>query len=245
MESIINFQMSFFGPYAYIRPDSKNISLLLNRFSDDKFIPSTITTATLNTLDGSFNDEKRINMVSIDDSWGIAIMPDRIDVNFPIKANKKIDIEYDTMVNKASDLSLKMMNIFDLKTKRLAINSRCVLPKMSEKTVGAFYKKVFNPLNYYEDKKISSWVAVINGIERFKICGNDEDINVITNVSLGHSNDPNDPFRIVVAYDINTLSENTTERFDARAIKDFSEQTVAVIRGLSSNICKVMEDAKQ
>lgn len=233
METLLNYQMSCFGSYSHIRPNPDVISKLMEDFSYLNFIPSTINAATIDVNSGSLKTDSRIQIVSTDKKWNIAIMPNRIDVNYKGDSNNFSISELTSYAQKLMELAIKILRV---KSGRLAINCTGILPKANNEILNKFYSKLVNPLEFYQNKEIYEWNIAMTGLDNILLNETLEPTNIITNISLGHSDNVDDPIRVIVVLDINTLQDNMSERFDYECLSQFCIYANENLQLLNSNI---------
>ena len=127
MALIKNCQMSIFGSYEGIVPESELVRKLADALKEYEFIPGTIDVGFFDSSKGEASIGKRIHMVSDDGCWKINIMMERIDFTYSYKEGTK---EY-SQINNVCDATLKFSEcvfgvLGEIRGRRLALN--CKVP---------------------------------------------------------------------------------------------------------------------
>jgi len=82
VDKVLNLQMSLFGSFINIKPETDIVINLLTSLKEDKFIPGSADIASVDLKTGKMNVESRMQMISPDKTWSIVFLPERIDFNY-------------------------------------------------------------------------------------------------------------------------------------------------------------------
>lgn len=232
IDKILSFQMSFFGDYDFIKPDPNVIFELMSIFKEreQQFIPNTISITQIDALTNTTSTVERLKMTSVDKRWELIFLPDRIDANFTNHDYNYIDHNYNTLFNMGKTFLTIILNNFTLKAKRISSSGQLMMKKLSIVEVDDYRKNFLNTLDYFSKKTLQEWTVSYNVLGEcyFEKIGV-ENINVINNLALIKSQNQEDPFRVVFSFDINTLPENTANRFGESEISLFKEKAENIV----------------
>ena len=89
MSFIKNCQMSIFGNYESIVPESDLVRNLADALKEYEFIPGTIDVGLFDSVRGEASIGKRIHMISENECWKINILMERIDFLYTYKESGK------------------------------------------------------------------------------------------------------------------------------------------------------------
>ena len=226
MEKILNFQLSLFGGFVDLKPETDIIIKLLTNLSSEKFVPSTVDVAILDALTKKITSESRIQMISQDKQWSVVFLADRIDINYEYNGEATIYNNFDDVVNYSNILLSKVFLTFpETKGNRLAMNCRVLLNICNSEEVVKFTTRFSTPLSLYGDLFPTEWSVRWNVRDKIKINDENSEIcNRITELSMiNFADESGSSSRIVAILDTNTLAENVINRFKYDNLADFSQ----------------------
>lgn len=236
IDSLLNFQLSFFGAFESIKPNSDTIFDLMELYKREglRFIPSTITITKINVLNNNILPEDRLKMVREDKKWEIVFMPDRIDANY-INSDTNDLVTYDSLFETGYDMLSFVFDNLGLSAKRLSVNGQLLFKKLSLDEIGDYRKRFLNIPKVFDEKRLQEWSFSVNSLSECDFQKKEiEDINVINNLSLGRSQNSDDPYRIILGFDINTLQENIEDRFKSSDLKTFTDNSKKIFTSILS-----------
>ena len=139
--------------------------------------------STLSSSSAASDVYKRQGFVTQNQRYSIAILNDRIDVNYNKADDSNIDIEtfYDFSVKVLS----AVMDYFGIASNRLAINIQQVCEFGSFEDLRMCGKKLVVAAAYYNDKEFSEWSMRTNSQVNIPLGEQQEVVNVITDISSG------------------------------------------------------------
>ena len=166
-------------------------------------------------------------MLSSDNSEQITIGSNRIDYTVNATSDIKFSIDDTKKFNKKIKNAFEIIfDRFNKKASRIALNTESLIINLSKEEIEDFTSKYTNPLTIYQ-KDLEEWnthlmVKVEKEIEQQEI------LNVITNIAkvVYEQHNANDKVLadgFVVSLDINTIAENSSQRFSSENIENFTE----------------------
>jgi hypothetical protein len=227
---LTKYQASLFLKSSEILPSPDIISPLLNMFRDKGFLPTTFQ--EIDSVHPSLQVRLRLN--SSNNEWGINFGSDRIYIEKnPVATAGKNMGDVNDFADEVTDFIGRILNHFNKKGYRLSIITAGMLREMSYDQLDSIHKKIFRPLPFYKETLPFEWNSRSASQSAINIENHDEKINVITSINRvrGQSIEPNLVMkldRIEVAFDINTLSEENTDRFSVKSLKEFFKGALTV-----------------
>lgn len=222
------YKISAFGEFSDIKPTSENMMFFLANFSSSKLIPSlTNEISFIASIDGSDAPKRteiqRIALINEDATEQISIGSNRIDYTITAKNDCKFELEDLTDFNEKILNAFKVIfEKFNKKSSRLALNTHSLFVNLSEEEVNAIEAKFSNPINLYQGS-LDEWNTHLM-IRQEAELENQEEFNIITNISKMFYPKPNEPEKepgFAVQLDINTIGENSELRFSVESINKF------------------------
>jgi hypothetical protein len=230
----LKYQVSLFGNYDEIVPNSDNMKFFIDNFTDKGIIPYQIQgfSIDIDIMSKEPSQQKSIQMLSLTDSekkWDIKFNPDRIDIVF---VNENIGvikmISKEDFLQETIEILEKISSKFKKTHKRVAFVTQYLF---NLEDISNLSKSFVNSINYLDEKPILRW---FNKIEtRTKLAKQDEIINVISDI--GSINQPikmNNVLSlfqgIAISIDINTIFENETYRFQLENLKSIFDEMLKV-----------------
>lgn len=238
MDKILNFQVSLFGRFIDIKPETDIILKLLTNLKDEAFIPGTVDLAVLDPMTKKITTDSRIQMMSQNKAWSIVFLEERIDFNYNFQPDtmsmKKIVDVYEYI----KKLIEKVFSVFpNTMGNRIAFNGKILLNEMTDEEADAFMNRFSSPMSIYNDKKLTEWAVRFNSKEQISWNNHCEECNCITEISkiinVGNTNEN----RILIGVDLNTIQENMELKFKYEDMLQFSEKA----KEISENIVDEIE----
>lgn len=199
-----NIKYTIFGNFESLGATPEIIGKLYSMFKNEGFLPNIIQTVQFNQIYNSMKVVERPQFINNQFQYKITFLQDRIDIDLESKNNNLIDniiVFFD-----------KIINEFKLKIIRLAVASNYAMNNIDDnisslKTILKIDDLFNENLIGWESRKIlrETWENKAN-----------EKINIIQDIHF----DINTKV-ILMTLDINTLSENMTERFNINDCKEF------------------------
>ena len=242
MQSIINYQMSVFGDYSPIEPTLERMNVLANVPPElgITLIPSTANVISLPTIanQGDITPPKviqRISMVDKSQCWNIAVLPERIDVNY---FQQRIE-EPETFANistRTMSLMKKTINNLDINYWRMAINFQMQFDDENDNKASALFSSLLLPMRHQIGKESIEWQIMSNCPYEIEIASNQKEVlNVIS--ILAKQFNPVTVWPVVIAQlDINTSANNGALRFDDDKLDVFYKTAVGIANGFIKDI---------
>ena len=226
MEKILNLQMSLFGSFINIEPDTDIAMRLLANLQGENLVPATVEVSVVDTAKKEINSETRLQMVSQDKSWNIVFLEERIDVNYNYNGGDSFYTDLNLIFDNAKNLLRKTFGLFsDTQGNRLALNAKFLLRDMKDDERRNFVNRFSIPLKMYRDSAITEWSQHINTPAKLAVSPDaEEECNSIIEMGDMVIIDQGVPSkRIVASLDINTLPVNQKLRFKYENLIYFAE----------------------
>ena len=237
------YQASLFLKASGIVPSPDVISPLLNIFRDKGFLPTTFQ--EIGPQSPALQVRLRLN--SPNNEWGINFASHSIDIekNPVVAAGKNIG-KVEVFVDEVIDFIGRILGHFNKKGHRLSIITSGMLREMSHDRLDLIHNKVFRPMPFYEQTLPFEWNSRSVAQSAINIENHDEKINVITSINRvrGQSIEPQRVMqfdRIQVAFDINTLAEEDTDRFSVESLKEFFEGALNIRATIIEEIKEIID----
>lgn len=213
--SALNMQLTFFGNFDLLDASSDVVTKLFDAFKEEGFLPNTIQVLQVEQPSNKTTVRLRPQLIKTVDGYFINILPDRIDyaINSRVKAQ---DIgQFEGYVETLK----KVMHTFTLNANRLALTATYQLNGDQGQTI-KMKEALLPTLPYYKENKTIE--ATAHNVTRPLIKISDESseyCNVNTDVifKVVEQGDLHET-KATVRFDINTLQEKNTNRFDIHNI---------------------------
>ena len=237
MESVLNLQLSLFGSFINIKPKNDIVMQLLTNLQGDNFIPGTVDIAMIDANTKQISSESRLQMVSEDKTLNIVFLQDRIDFNYSLLPNTPPIENLQTLVNNMATLIKKAFAVFASTTgNRLAFNCRFLLNKKSQDELDAFIKRFSNVPSFFQSSNTTEWNMRFNNPAEVPVRDDAKELcNRIVELGIMQSA-IDDSQSIGVAFDINTLANNSELRFNYENLMFFANQNIDFICAALSEI---------
>lgn len=228
MIKILALQISVFGDYSHIKATPELAAELVPVF-DKKLFPTVSTLNNTDHLTGAIHQVPMLRFFSVDQYINISFLPNRIDCN--LVAN---EASFDQLECKANELFdyLKMgINYFGLKGNRMAFNGHVAI-----NDIDVAPDKYLHINSFFKNEKVTEWSTSLNKSTTFMCNESEETLNNILNLQLAI--DPKEEAVVLGNFDINTLQDNQSIRFDSQDFSSFLENAVNIV----TDMLKAQED---
>ncbi|MCU7363667.1 hypothetical protein [Lactococcus petauri] len=223
MRKDVTYQLSVFGDFRDITPDTDTISQMMESLKSYNMVPSVYQEGKVNF--NPSNPEKvysesvdRLGMISSDNSLNISFGLDRIDITADAPSiNNPLD---DTILSKVMDIFRKTIN--DLSFSRIALNTTSFFTENDSEKICEHSQSNIGFYNNFEELSLR-----LNKKQDFEINGKNEQVNVILISQMSpevfKGTAPPIPLSNgwMIQFDINTTPENIKNRFGSKAVEDF------------------------
>jgi len=217
----VRYQAVAFMPS--IEASTDNISQMMSLFADKGLIPTT-------HLEGSpiipSIPQMRFILHSTNNEWHIHFGIDRIAITKNMtdaKGNNLGTIEQ--FCTDAASFFFRILAKHPQQANRLALSSEVILKEMSEDKFNSVYTRLFNPIPLHEKNRPVEWNSTMVSRMQKQVCSTDETLNFISTIGragrLENQTPPIPIDRIFVKLDINTIPNNTKNRFKETEITVF------------------------
>ena len=227
MNTILIYQVSMFGNYDSIKPTPENIKKVLSSF--EGFIPALVGVSSVDVITNTIKTDNRLQLVSLDGSKTIVFLQERIDINY----NWNPDLPSFTDIDSLSEEILSILNSLsslysELKGNRLTTSTMITYKDFQEsKLASSIYGHSYAKLLFSNVNGISEWSNRMNNQENVKIGENQEMSNHIITLTFLNKSDEK---KFTSLIDINTVPQNTLERFDFSDLISYSKEAVKIIK---------------
>lgn len=235
MSVALNYQLSIFGKYT-ISPTPEIVTSLMtdiNKATAELFLPSIINTQQIEIPSNRISTISNLAYTTQDQKFSIAIMNERIDVNY----NRVVSTEI--AMNDYFDLAEKALNAImgnsNLMSNRLAINIQMLSELQHIDQFNALGNALIKSANYYNDKSLFEWSTRVNSKSTIRIAEKEEGINTITNISTAQSIQGQKP-GLLYHIDINTLPQNEGMRFDKSSLRSFIDNVTPIATQIINDV---------
>lgn len=208
-----------------IETSQSNISQLMGLFADKGFLPTTYQEVEITPIPTP--PQMRFALQSQNNEWHIRFGIKRIDVIKNATDGKGNNIgQIEEFCSTSSEIFTKIFSKHLQKANRLGLSSNVLLEEMSEEKLNGIYNKIFNPIQLYTENKPLEWNSRVNSRIPKIVNTFSEQINFISEINresgllnIDQNLVPID--RIAINLDINTIPNNTENRFGEVEITNF------------------------
>lgn len=218
---------SIFGKYDFLEATPENISKLYEIFGKEQFLPNMVQMIQIEQPKNIVKQVARPQFINSALNCSITFLPDRIDIE------EKGKLSLDQVV----DYFNQIIIAFELKIQRLAMNTGAMwsnlnsedMEKLKKSFVASQAYPYVNDLIEWSSRNVSRqhWKGSID--EQINVGQNIQNIVEIVNGVVSSS-------QVRVDTDINTLGENTEERFDSKLCKEFYQNANVWNQALLENL---------
>lgn len=239
VDKVLNLQMSLFGSFINIKPETEIVIKLLTALKEDKFIPGSADIASVDLKTGKMSVENRMQMMSPDKTWTIVFLPERIDINYNYQSETTVYKNIDVILKYANTLVEKVFSVFPATTgNRLALNCKLALENMTPDDMMQFCGRFTKPLNAYNEDSFAEWSVRFNARGKCEIEeGKEEECNRIAEMmQIEEQSGTEKTHSIILSVDVNTLPTNLALRFKYENLRHFVNNASKFILGVTDEI---------
>jgi hypothetical protein len=217
----VRYQAVVFMPG--IEANQSNISQMMGLFADKGLVPTTFQEMSIATL----FSQLQFALQSPDNEWNIRFGVDRIDISKNATDKKGSNIgTIEQFCADVTDNFLKIISKHTQKANRIALSSNVFLKEIAEDESQAVYLKFLKPIKIYSENIPNEWTSKMVARVPKQLNSTIEIFNFITDISKinGHFNLNKESIpvdRIAINMDINSIPNNTINRFGEAEIIDF------------------------
>ena len=238
----LRYQITLFGGYDEIIPNSENMKFFIENFSSKGLIPNQVPELFINigSKDTSPKTNLRLNLTDPERKWDIKFNSDKIEITF-LNSNIGVvkEISKEDFVSEVVDFLGELNKKFSKSHKRIGFVSQYLFDYSDTSE----YAKLFlNSIEFFSNKQISNWSGQTS--TRMSLNCNDSQSEVV-NVSseirtikqpMNMNNSVSLFNGIVLNIDINTLSENSSYRFEIENMKSIFDEMSKIESTISDQI---------
>lgn len=233
----LSVKYSLFGNFQTIQSDTQTVMKIITAVQLENFLPSTFSETT------PAGSQLRIRFLKVDNSIQVLFGMNRIDIIYnPITYENGISLQIEPDLDFVNRTFSQIISTFNKLGNRLAFNTSSLfydLPRNEIDNIDRLFKV---GLPYYSQRQIFEWGVHLVTKEKADISGQEETLNVITNVSLSdakielHDNqgkllEDKSVSAYKVDFDINTNSEELDLRFTGEHLSAFIGKAM-MIKGI-------------
>lgn len=244
----VAYRVLLFGDFESIEATPENMSFMFENFSKYKLMPSVNEELLFNPMvDRVPRNLQRIALLSEDGNKRFLINSNIIDFGVQFSSNQMLnDAERGAIDGEIVDITESLFQKYNKKANRLAINSSVVDSALPNDKIADILQKYSNPIPFYNNKRLDEWSAHLMVKNDFAVLGENETINVITNllfpsqifkrVEFAASSETDqsvtsspketelESLSMQIEFDINTAPENMSFRFTVDSLADFLKE---------------------
>lgn len=235
MSVALNYQLSVFGKFT-IAPLPDVITDLMNKINaetQETFLPNIINNQQIEIPSNRITTTANLGFVTQNQQYSIAILNNRIDVNYNKTDNLDVDIE--TFYAFSVKVLVAIMDYCAIASNRLAINIQRVCEFDSFEKLYSCGKRLVNSAAYYDDKEFTEWSMRINSQVNIELDERQEVLNVITDISSGQDI-TGQKAACLFHIDINTIPQNQSMRFRKDSLPSFVQNAKAIATVLMGDV---------
>lgn len=236
--SALNMQLTLFGDYNSLDSSSDVVTKLFERFKDDGFLPNTIQVLQVEQPSNKATVRLRPQLIKTDGGYAINVLPERIDFAISGRENSQIAEQFEFYIG----MLQKVMNTFSLDSNRLALTATYQLDvsqeqtsKIKETLLPAFsYYKENMPIESTAHNVTRPLIKISDALSEYYNVNTDVMFKTIEQKDLSQT-------KVMVRFDINTLQEKNTNRFDENNICNFYRIAYEIIGGIIEDLVSICE----
>lgn len=240
------YKISVFGDFSDIQPTTDNMLFLLNAYKDFEMVPSMYQELNfpINSVmlqigpvpQQSAPLLQRIALMTSNTQERFILGSNRIDYEISIIDENVNNIEHFAVYNKKIyEAFNRLFEHYKKSSSRFALNTNSWIIDLSANELREFFSRYTNPISIYQDVIMDEWSTRLMTKQKKTIDEMDEVLNIITGITKGlyyktddvsHGMPPVDGF--VIDIDINTIAENTANRFSSANLSTFLSEALYV-----------------
>lgn len=243
MSVALNYQLSVFGKFT-IAPLPDVITDLMNKINaetQETFLPNIINSQQIEIPSNRIITTANLGFVTQNQQYSIAILNNRIDVNYNKTVDSDVDIE--TFYAFSAKALVAIMDYFGIVSNRLAVNIQQVCEFDSFEKMHLCGKKLVTSAAYYDDKEFSEWSMRTNSQVDIELDERQEVLNVITDISSGQDI-TGQKAACLFHIDINTAPQNQSMRFRKDSLPPFVQNAKAIAIKLIEDVERLIINDK-
>lgn len=236
MSTISSLMISVFGNKPVI-PNSDNITYYMSeikRITSIDYLPNIVNTPSLDIATGQISQVANISFSTSDGVSTVMCSNSRIDYLYNFNEYTQSDVSI--KLEQGIDVLKTIMNQSNIIANRLALNVD-LIEIMTDESL--FKEKIMRVQPFYEEKTIKEWSSRVNAKGVISICGNNEELNIITNYSI--KNDGIINGKVFCHIDINTLPDNPDYRFKSDVVNCFVAETNNIFASIKKDLEGMMK----
>lgn len=238
---ILNLQLSIFGNFSRIQPNTSLVIKLLSNLKDKNFMPGALNSTSVNAATGKLTVNSRLQLYSPNKEWVISFLDERIDFNYLFNEKNPIQSSFDPLIKEGNSLITSIFNALDnnIKGNRLAVNLKTIFDDMSEEKLKKIGKElILSPTKEYE-KDYTDWRISLNSRGKFNIGKESSETcnRILEFLRYNYIKNNSQPLTqskqhktLMIALDLNTLPQNLETRFTGDNLKFFSNDVKQFIQ---------------
>jgi hypothetical protein len=219
MEKInLRYQVSLFGNYDEIVPNSENIKFFFDNFTNKGMMPYQTQEVSIDITseESNYKNSHRLSLADLERKWNIKFNSDRIDIVF---VNSNIGVT--EMISKEDFLKETMFFLEKIDSKFTKSHKRVAFVTnhlFTPADISKSSKSFTNSIDYFDGKSILEWSNRVATRVKLLYGGQEDVVNVISAMrSIGQPmmiKNTHSFFQgLALNIDINTIPENETYRF--------------------------------
>lgn len=235
MSVALNYQLSVFGKFT-IAPLPDVITTLMNKINEETqetFLPNIINNQQIEIPSNRITTTANLGFVTQNQQYSIAILNNRIDVNY--NKTDELDVDIETFYAFSVKVLVAIMDYCAIASNRLAINIQRVCEFDSFEKLYSCGKRLVNSAAYYNDKEFTEWSIRINSQVNIELDERQEVLNVITDISSGQDI-TGQKAACLFHIDINTIPQNQSMRFRKDSLPSFVQNAKAIATVLMGDV---------
>ncbi|MCM3611679.1 hypothetical protein M4S82_10485 [Planococcus sp. MERTA32b] len=218
------YQVNVFGNFNSIDVSPENTYKIMTLFRDYNLIPNNFQ---------EFNPSVNINPVirpsfsSPNGEWIIEVASNKLKVQQnSISPSSSNTLNIEKFSESVSQILNLFLNEFPVKSNRISLVTKTILPALSEEKLDSLYNIFIAQIPFYQQAAPFEWNIRSVGRINFELEGTNESINTITDIGrvqgqMVENNRVTDFDRMSIDFDINTIAENQSTRFEFSSVHEF------------------------
>ncbi len=236
---LVKYHSSFFSNVGDIKPTPDVIIKFMEIFKDKNLLPSNYTII-------SIKPETRLRLGTSDSQWVVDFDLNRIMIqkNMITPTGDNLG-NVEQFCDDIADIYGKILSVYPHVGARLALVTEGITNEMSGEKLDSIYRKIINPLPYYDKNMPYEWSVRHCSMVDIEISGKSDKVNVVTRmkrqqISLPEKDVIKSMDRLVINLEVNTDQNNSNQRFDIASIKSFNVEAMKIRQQIIDNIGSIV-----
>jgi Cu/Ag efflux protein CusF len=235
MSRVNTLQMSLFGNFINIKPQTNLVISLLTALQEEQFIPGAAEIANIDMKTGKITVDNRMQLMVPDRSWSIVFLGERIDFNYVYQNGAVTYSNPNKLIDYGRKIIEKTFSVFENTTgNRVAVNCSVIIDDLDENARKEFCNKYTKKLGIFENDSYTEWGVRFNSRGIVKIQDKEEKCNRIIDMQMIERPTTNeqsngDLHDIVITMDINTAEVTPEKNFSYEDLLVFSNEASDII----------------